>query len=248
MKPIHECAVIKDGNKRSGYFIAEAPEFKGLKDVLSKPWTMVSSNEFEELVKQDRVQYLVWEDNRIKCRYTKEELKKLKGNYTKGWVEETEQHYWDMDLSFKAKHIGACAKHGALAISCAEMHSTLGMPTISLFIFGQKFRVDELLRVSSLLTGFDMKKFIVGANGGGHTSITVIMLPLQSFETMLDKFGNSNNLLFDTSTTRYYINNNLKRPSIPLIAGKLKPELILKTLDKCDRVSVKNEEKFKLSV
>ena len=44
MKPIHECAVIKDGNKRVGYLIMEASD--ATPNPIAKPWKYVTSSEF----------------------------------------------------------------------------------------------------------------------------------------------------------------------------------------------------------
>ena len=75
MKPIHECAVIKDGNKRVAYMISEADSHV---NITSKPWKIVDASTFENMVANNKVQYLVWENNTIKCRYDLDELKLLK--------------------------------------------------------------------------------------------------------------------------------------------------------------------------
>lgn len=78
MKPYHEVAVVKDGNKRVGWLLKEGP-------VQAQPADLIfaTEEEFKSLVKNDKVQCFVMENNQLKIKYSDEELamfKKLKIN------------------------------------------------------------------------------------------------------------------------------------------------------------------------
>lgn len=76
MKLYHEVAVVKDGNKRVGWLLKEGPVQAQPADLV-----FVTEEEFKSLVKNDKVQCFVVENNQLKIKYSDEELamfKKLK--------------------------------------------------------------------------------------------------------------------------------------------------------------------------
>lgn len=69
MKPYHEVAVVKDGNKRVGWLLKEGPV-----QVQSAYLVFVTEEEFKSLVKNDKVQCFVIENGQLKIKYSDEEI------------------------------------------------------------------------------------------------------------------------------------------------------------------------------
>lgn len=131
MKRFHECAIVKDGNKRVGYYITECAYAS---DSMNTRWYLINSNSFEDLVKSNQVQYLVYENGTIKCRYTDEEknylLRSL--NVKNDFIVNTESNYFSMDVQFNAKHVNLSENYSIVACSLGEISSFLGM---KIFVF-----------------------------------------------------------------------------------------------------------------
>ena len=73
MKRFHEVALVKDGNKHVGFLLKDGRTYEVV------PYFYVTKEEFEKLVKENQVQYLVW-DNGLKIKYSdfeNEELRNL---------------------------------------------------------------------------------------------------------------------------------------------------------------------------
>lgn len=239
MKPIHECAVIKDGNKRSLYLVVESSSCTD-SNIMSMPWRMIGATEFESLVASNKVQYLIWENNTIKCKYTNEEVKEL---MRKGWkselIKQTQENYWNMDLVFKYRHVEAAMRHQALACSLAGVTKMFGMYMTPICMLGNIASMESMVLELSKIVNNRLDRTFKHNN----CNIGQLTLPMVYFDRLLvDATFSKYRLLFDTSTTKFMLKNNCTMPRIPLIQGKANPEKTLKIINRLDRLTLDNEK------
>lgn len=86
MKRYHEAVNVRIGDSIVAYFLQDTRVLKDpydTKALVSLPWSKVSSEEFVQLVKQDEVQFLTVENDKIVCHLTDEERKLLTKNKLK---------------------------------------------------------------------------------------------------------------------------------------------------------------------
>jgi len=238
MKPLHECAVVKDGNKRVAYFITETNNFLDIDNIILKPWRLIDSSKFEQLVANNQVQFLTFENNTIKCNYTLEEMNALKRRLGKNFVERSQENYWSMDMSFKNRHVQAATAGKAIACCCASIEKIFGMYMIPIYMYGTMVSMTNMIHELEKEVGASLANMF---KYNGY-NIGVIILPLMWFDKLVEKFGTDYKLLFDTSTIKFIIKNDINTPKIPLIRGKADPEKILKIIERLDRLTLKNEE------
>lgn len=238
MKPLHECAFVKDGNKRVAYFVSEISITPNIDEVLSRPWRIIESSQFEQLVANNQVQFLVFDNNTIKCRYTQEELAALKHRFGGKFIIKTQDDYWNMDVSFKSRHIQAATSGKAIACSCASIEKVLGMHMIPIYMYGSVPFMINMIQELELEVGQPLNKIFKH----NKENVASLALPSTYFDKLIDKLGNKYKLLFDTSAMKYILRNEIKTPKIPILYGKSDPEKMLKLLERLDRLTLKNEE------
>lgn len=239
MKPIHECAVIKDGKELVGAFVAETNSCSSI-DIVKEPWKRVGWEEFERMVADNKVQFLVEKDGKVACRYNDEELSALK-KLPKEFISATMSHYFDMDISFQARHIEAASKCLGIACAVASVQKVVGIPTVQMYMYGntefQVQMVDELSKVAGSLEKC-FKQNVCGTS--------VLTIPLVTFEWMAHELAGKYRMMFDTETTRFYVEHGIKMPRIPLLLGKASDETVLFLLDGLDKITAKNERMINL--
>ena len=242
MKSLHECAVIKGGNKRVGYFVVDV-DSNSPTDVVQKHWILVGKDNFESLVQQNRVQYLVWEDNTIKCRYTEEERFELKRHHMNDDVLAlTEKYYFDMDVTFKCRHINLSSQiAGSICVSFGSPNKTFGVTLIPIYMCGYVPAMIGLLdawsqRVNNnLMTTFKHNNSHIGS----------VIVPVRYLDVLADELVVPRNLFCNTSTCKFILGNKLKTPAIPIVAGRVKnTDEILRVMDKLDNVTSRLESKL----
>lgn len=234
MKPIHECAVIKDGNKRVAYMISEADSHV---NITSKPWKIVDASTFENMVANNKVQYLVWENNTIKCRYDLDELKLLKKISTPDMIKRTQEDYWSMDAQFKYRHIQAANNGQGFAVCLAQIQKMFGMYMIPIIIYGNTYLMSTMIQEFELSLGKPLNKTF---KHNGDT-IGQWILPLIYFYNFLEGFGEKYRLMFNTSTLKFFLKDDIKTRRIPILQGKTDPEKILQVINKLDAITLDNE-------
>lgn len=241
MKPLHECGVIKDGNKRVAYLVTETNKWAD-GNVTDKQWNIVLAKEFEDLVKNNKIQFLVWSNNTIKCKYTEEELKILRG---KGWkdnlIKHTQDNYWTMDLSFKYRHINYVLRDNAIACSLAGITKMFGMHMIPMYMYGNVFLMEKMVTDLTFIVNNSLTKTFK------HNSSNVgqLILPLAYFDKMLNFLGEQYKLLFDTSTFKSLIKDSCDFPRVPIIQGKANPKVALEIVSRIDKLTFDNENILK---
>lgn len=133
MKKYHECCCIKGSNSRSLYCIAEC----GVKDTaINYPWISVSETDFNALVMNNEIQLLEWVDGvGAVGRYTKEELKALKG-YGKDFLELAQKYYWDLDVNFPQEDFSFASALNTVTASVNAVMSMFGVKVVVVYFVG----------------------------------------------------------------------------------------------------------------
>lgn len=213
MKKYHECAVVRNGNNIEGYFVFKSDgNLKRELQKLSKQWYLMNKEQFTELVINENVQYLVYDNKNIVCRYTNEEERQvIKLGTTKEFMRESEMHYFDMDLSFKLKHIIAASKAFGLAAGTGTVAKILGFDMLMIYLYGTKRSMLDVLDEISKLTcnkGI-IKSFVHDGNNIGRVTI-----PLMYIDTLIH-VSVKYNIMYDT-TALEYINSidNIEKTSM----------------------------------
>jgi hypothetical protein len=234
MKQYHELATIKDGNRRAGYIITNS---QVISDPLATSWQLVSAEQFEELVKNNRVQYLVYDNGTIKCRYTDEEKeslhKMMKGRNAKKFIEETEQNYFNMDCVFRYDHITLAQQYNDIvAGTTGDIVSQFGIKMIMLYFVGSTQALnnlqEELMHISK-----NLKNLIV--NNGTALRVLIPVLLLNDILIRLNI-----NVLINTSTLKYIHEQKISVPKIKFTQFNVKDEVINDTLKILNNITDKN--------
>lgn len=112
MKPIHEIAVIKNGNEISGFVLAHEKDLVDVKKVTYSYVNIVSIDKMNRLVQENKVQYFVWDKdkNRLAIKYTQEELdwiNKTVGKAGQSLIKTTSnlRDYVKNDVILKMSHV-----------------------------------------------------------------------------------------------------------------------------------------------
>lgn len=155
MKKYHECAVVRNGQSIEGYFVFKSDgNLKKEIQKLNRQWYLMNKEQFTELVMNGNVQYLVYDGKNIVCRYTSEEERQVRRlGKTKEFMRESEEHYFDMDLSFKFKHIIAASKAFGLADGVGTVTKILGLDMLMIYFYGTIRSMLDALDEISKLTG-----------------------------------------------------------------------------------------------
>lgn len=240
VKPLHECAVIKDGNKRVGYFVMQADSV--IPDSLTAPWIFMDREAFTEAVKANQVQYLVFENNSIRCRYTQEEAAELrKKHLTNAWLEETQDNYWNMDVTFKSKHINAQTVFPeAICMTFGSPTKVFGMSMIPIYMYGY---IPAMVNLINILSNKVNNPNLNNTFKHNSHNIGSIVMPVRYLDTIADLI-NSYKIFCDTSTCRYVLANGTDVPRIPLLMGKVKEASMLDILNRIDRETTRLENRI----
>lgn len=235
MKPIHECAVVKDVNRRAAYFIAKTDTCID-RDIIHKHWELVDAPTFEELVKNNQVQFLIWENNTIKCKYTHEEIQTLNGKMKREALEDTQANYWDMDVQFKLRHVEAANNCKAIACSLAGIMKAFGVTTLPMFMYGNVGFMVNLMNEVQASTRVNL------SNSFKHNMENVgqLAIPLTLLDALLET-PSGKLLVFDTSLVKYQLKEKTLLPKRGLVK-QAKPEKAFTILNRIDRVTLDNEK------
>lgn len=179
MKQYHECAVVKDGNKRYGYFIKDGSIAQP--DMLGN-WNFITADKFEALVRADKMQYFIWKDNRVQVHYTDEELAQSERlGISKESMLSTIDDYFNLDVTFKYIHVTKAfhmTAFLAVAMSTPLVANLMGTNMVmgTIFVAGQ-----NLMDVVDIA-----KKY--GAYVTGNFNVASISMRLDTLLQMLDEY------------------------------------------------------------
>ncbi|MBO5387278.1 MAG: hypothetical protein J6A59_03960 [Lachnospiraceae bacterium] len=233
MKRYHECAIVKDGNKRVGYFYTDMNGASVLKDKDLKPWIYADANKFTQLVAANQVQYLtLGPNNSIICKYTEEEVQSLSRHpsISKGFIEETQSNYFDMDASFKYQHVNIAMNNPNYIAGCVgEVTSLLGIKVVLLYFVGNQ---DSLLRFCEEIKYHSPNLSNMIQFGG--TCVRFIC-PLDLIESLCNI--SSVKPLFSVSTLKYYTNKDIKTPKIAILQKRPNKELLNAVIKKFESMT-----------
>lgn len=233
MKRYHECALVKDGNKRVGYFIIDT-NCTYLKDAMSVPWRYVDSFQFEELVKSDQVQYLVYDNGSIKCKYTDEEraiLTKLLGSRS-NFIQESETNYFSMDCTFTAKHVELASKGYPVVACCVgEITSLLGVKLVMLYFYGSQQNLNSIYGdICSAIPNF---RNLIKCNG----TVMRLFVPVSVAESLFNT--TTVKPLFCTSTIRFMLGIKPNKPKKGLFKSTPDDEYINNVIELFNKLTTK---------
>lgn len=144
MKPLHELAVIKDGNELKGFVLGHEKYLIDNKKKIYTHINIVNMDEMNVLVKNNMVQYFEWDSskNKIKISYNDEEIRDIDNMTGKAGISmlkytKTLKDYIKNDVVFKFKHIQLIKDNLGVAGSLVNY---LRMPMIggvySIIIYG----------------------------------------------------------------------------------------------------------------
>lgn len=110
-------------------------------------WQFFTRQEFEDLVRQNQVQYLIWDNGMAQCRYTDEEIDALGAlGYSTDTIELTQDNYFDMDAVIGAEDVMLAFLNDSVAVAgiAGEVVSLLGFKMIKLIFVGRTEKIDSL--------------------------------------------------------------------------------------------------------
>lgn len=236
MKPLHECAIIKDGNKRVGYLIAQTNNCAD-KEIFKKQWGLVEATKFEDLVRNNQVQFLIMENNTIKCKYTLEEINIMKKSMKSfELLQQMQDNYWSMDIAFKYRHMMAAMEGQALACCLATVTKILNLHMVCLVLCGNTQHMERFVNDLTMTTRY---RFDRTFSHNGH-NIGQIIVPDVHINTLIS-LGQKYGMMIDTSTMKFILKNNIQYPRIKIIQGKVEPEKALGIVNTLDRLTLDSE-------
>lgn len=234
MKEYHECAIVKDGNKRVGYFIQNTKGKESMSAIMTEPWELVDKDTFESLVKDNKIQFLVYENRTVKCRYTDEEkdsLLKLCGVKEK-FIEDTERNYFDLDIIFSAEAINLVhSNYPIVAGSAGEVTSILGQKIVLLYLYGTSENITKLYNDICAVGGEGFKKLMVCNN-----TVMCFTAPVKMVESIFNIC--SIKPVINTATLRHIIETKVKTPKLAIEKAP-KEEFMKETVELIDRITKK---------
>lgn len=237
MKPLHECAVIKDGNERVGYLVARTDTCAD-KGIYKKSWRLVEADRFKSFVETNQVQFLVYENNTIKCKYTLEELNVMKKNVKSlELLQQMQDNYWSMDPSFKYRHVESASRGYGIASNLAFITKIMGIQAVALILCGGITQMERFVIDFTMTTKFGLDKTF---NHNGDT-IGYVVIPVK-FLNVLRDIGQKHGLMVDTSTMKFLLKSNIRLPHLPIIQGRINPEAALKVINELDRLTLDSEK------
>lgn len=220
---------------REAYFICNSNK-PG--QVLKEKWDMVKAADFEKMVKDNMVQFLVWKNGAIKCEYTEEEVKAFKLNKVgKEFLKESIDNYWNMDVSFKMRHVNAATNNAAIAASVAGIQKTFGAYTVAMYMYGNINAMEGMVQDF----GDIINRPIKGSLKTNGVNIGMFMFPFVYFDNGMDIAARNYKLMLDTSTTKYILKGNMM-PKVPLIGGNIDSDEALRIVNKLDKLTLDNEK------
>lgn len=235
MKPIHECAVVKDGNRRAAYLITQTSSCCNA-DVVHKHWELVDAQKFEQLVKENQVQFLTYENGAIKCRYTNEEFDVMKRTMKKDLILNMQEHYWEQDVTFKFRHVMAANSCKGIACSLAGIVKVLGMTQLPIFMYGDVNIMMNMLDELRQRTNVNLNKTLKH----NMENVGQLIIPLSVLDELL-RTPSGRALMFDTSLVKYQLRND----NTLLKKGIVRPansEKAFSIVTKIDRATLDNEK------
>lgn len=149
LKPIHEIATVKDGNRIDGFFISDYRYLVNAKEFKYSYCWYVSMESMIELVKKNQVQYMVWNDklSRLDISYSEDEITQLyaSGCYSKknlhDFIQRTNtlSDYIRNDLIYSKKHVEMMYRRRAFAgYIVAVMKLPLGIEMVDVALISEK--------------------------------------------------------------------------------------------------------------
>lgn len=232
MKQFRECATIRSGDTAVAYFVSDTSMVKNpskREEVDKLPWAKVSASEFERLVKQDRVQELVWENNSISCQFTREErkvLRRVKADYLKTMT----KTYWTRDPKYNKEHIEFAEQGDAMAVAILGVIHVSGFDSLLFSVYGTPENIGNLISRKETLSERGVALFSEGTN---HflcaiplVSDHVVTRIMEELSVPIDALGRARPL-FDTTTAR----NTLKIGALVKSVGANKYIAILNMMD-----------------
>lgn len=216
MKPLREMCLVKKGNEHDGYFVSEVKP--------NSDWVFYEKEAFTELVKQDKVQYLVYK-NGIKCQFSKDELaERRKLKLSDEYIANVEKHYWEMDAAIKRKHLDAVSSMRAgtpvLACCLGDIVSVFGMKAFKLVCIGNPIYFNEILAYC-----LDQRMITNKLIKWEASNVFSLIIPYGAMYQFIDRCGQF--FLVNTSTIEYMATNKIKHGSNGLVLKSTKDDLKL---------------------
>lgn len=209
MKRYQECAIVKCGNKRVGYYIIDGGVFTsedGLGD-----WVYIDAETFEEMVRAKEVKYLVW-NNGIKCVFTNEEKRALDLiNAPDDFVKRVERNYFNIDLVFNYNHVLASGGTLPLVAGCAnDFVEYKGRNCVVMYFVGTNV-VTFINNLTSIYPDF---RFLVELN----TFVAKVLFPVDCIDRVFNSL--SFKPLVSTSTIKFMVKDKGEESRIVLRRDK----------------------------
>lgn len=236
LKPVHEIATVKDGNKIDGFFISDVRYLTDAKSFKYKHCWYVPMKEMVELVKNNQVQYMVWNSKlgRIEINYTYEETQQLynTGCYTRNSLDDflkrtsTLSDYIRNDMILSRQHVELMYAGKALAgYFVTVMKMPLSIDMVSIAVFGANEAVERVIKNYIDKLQDTRYKNIIKVDMEGNTG--TVTLPLLCY----NGFAQSVNLLVNCSML--YRDKQKGLPSLLMKQGE-------KAKDACRMVEMNN--------
>lgn len=144
MKPLHEVAVIKDGNEITGFVLGHEKNLVDPKKLSYSHVDVVTMENMVGLVKNNMVQYFVWDKSkdRLSIQYTQEELeviKKIGGKSGLNLIKSssTLKDFIRNDIVLKHKHVEMVGRKIGVAGALAHnMKMPFGINVYGIILIG----------------------------------------------------------------------------------------------------------------
>lgn len=237
LKPIHEIATVKDGNKIDGFFISSDKYLiDPLKFKYSYVW-YVPMKDMIELVKKGKVQYMIWNNSleRIEIQYTWEEAQVLykSGCYTRGSLDDfikrtsTLSDYIRNDMILSRNHVELMYQSKAFAAYLVSvMKMPLGINMMTLCLIGKDNR--DIAKIGRYIENLQDSKYKNTFNLDIEGNFAAVVLP----ELCYNGFSQSLNVL--TNCSMLYRDKQKGLVGMLLKQGE-------KSRDVCSRIEMNNK-------
>lgn len=233
MKPIRVCGVIKDGNRRAAYMLAQNDGCSS-SNLWNHEWKVVDATTFENMVKKNQVQDFIWKNNNVKCKLTYDGCQDKE-------LEKAEKDFWDATaIPFKYRHVTMAHKGECLACSLYELTMIMDEPIFAIYTYGDVRYIMQMIQEMTQTLGIPWNNSMFKHNG---KDIGKLYMSLPILDDMIKlPSGISKKFLFDTSMQTFILKGGTSRYIKQSITTNNRIMMAKKIINKLNKVTIENEK------
>ena len=242
MRQWHECAVVKEGNRRVGFFVKD--NLVANKDEVGD-WVLWDAEYFHKAVKDGNVDYLgVNENGSIITDYTEEDLKMLRGSSmaSRSIIEMSKTNYFDMDVQFKySQTMKALSSPYLISLSLGSFVKILGVGFCTLYGVCREVTLamlDMYLKKTGLSSSYRYGRVSAGNMSGCVICLTV---PCTRVYNVFMESGICAHI--NVQPAKWVMEKGIKLYKVPIFGGVSK-DLSDRVIKVCESINSLSADKF----